>query len=109
MADVPGLIAGLVICPADVSPAADTQMLNLVVVQLVGVPSAARRAGNGPLWLALHGMGMTRFLGDLLTPTEDDIMAMEAPPARARPHPGPVPLMVKRKLVIAIAAYQHCS
>jgi len=49
MADIPGLIAGLVICPADVSPAADTQMLNLVVTQLVGVPSHARRAGDNPL------------------------------------------------------------
>jgi len=109
MADIPGLVAGLVICPADVSPAADTQMLNRMIAQLIGIPSAARRAGNDPLWRALHGMGITRFFGDLLTLTEDDIMALEAPPTRAGPHPGPVPLMVKGKPVMAIAAYQYYS
>jgi len=84
-------------------------MLNRLVAGLLGIPGAARCAGTDPLWQALHGMGIRRFLGELLTLTEDDIMAMEPPPTRAVVHPAPVPLVQKRKLVIAMAAYQHYS
>jgi len=54
-------------------------------------------------------MGMRSFLGDLLTLTDDDIMAMIILPTRGDPNPPPVPLMLKRKLVIIVAAYQHYS
>jgi len=52
MADVAGLVAGLAICPKVVTPAADTQMLEHVMANLVGIPSAERRAGNNSLWIA---------------------------------------------------------
>jgi len=38
MADVPGLIAGLAICPDVVTPAADKQMLHRAIANLVGTP-----------------------------------------------------------------------
>jgi len=74
MADIHGLVAGLAICPNVVTPAADIQMLECVIANLVGVPSAARRVVNNPLWIALGEMGVQGFLGDLITLTEEDIM-----------------------------------
>jgi len=67
MVDVPGLIAGLAICPDVVTPAADKQMLHCAITNLVGIPSAERRAGNNPLWIAFDEMGVRSVLGDLFT------------------------------------------
>ena len=58
MADIPGLIAGLAICPDVVTPAADKQMLHLATANLVGIPSAERCAGNNSLWIAFDRMGV---------------------------------------------------
>jgi len=109
MADIPTLVAGLNLSPNVVPPFADIQMLNRAITNLMGIPGRERRAGTNPLWRALHGMGIRTFLGDLLTLTDNDIMAMVILPTRADPHPPPVPLMMKRKLVIIVAAYQHYS
>jgi len=49
MADIPGLIAGLAICPDVVMPAADNQMLHRAIANLVGIPLAECRAGNNSL------------------------------------------------------------
>jgi len=77
MADVPGLIAILAICPDVVTPAADEQMLHRAIANLVGISSAERRAGNNSLWIAFDQMGVRSFLGDLITITEDDIMNLQ--------------------------------
>jgi len=109
MTDVPTSVAGLNLSPNVVPPFANIQMLNRAIANLMGIPGHERRAGTNPLWRALHGMGIRSFLGDLLTLTEDDIMAMVILPTRGDPNPPPVPLMQKRKLVIIMAAYQHYS
>jgi len=49
------------------------------------------------------------FLGDLTTLTEVDIMNLEVQPTRAMPNSPDVPMMHKRKMAIAIAAYLHYS
>jgi len=53
MADIAGLVTGLAICPDVVTPVADRQMLNLTIANLVGIPAAARRAGNNLLEVQL--------------------------------------------------------
>jgi len=107
MADIPGLIAGLAICPDVVTPAADKPMLHRAIANLVGIPSAERRAGNNPLWIAFREMGVPRFLGGLITLTEDNIMNLQVRPTRAVAHPAPILIMWKHKTVIIIAAYHH--
>jgi len=107
MADIAGLVAGLAICPEVVTPAADTQMLERDMANLVGIPSAERCAGNNPLWIAFGQMDVQGFLGDLITLTEDDIMSLQAQPTHAVAHPLPIPIIQKRKTVISVAAYQH--
>jgi len=62
---------------------------------------------HNPLWIAFREMGVPRFLGDLTTLMEDDIMNFEARPTRGVPHPVPIPIMWKRKTVIAIATCHH--
>jgi len=109
MADVAGLVAGLAICPEVVKPAADTQMLERVMANLIGVPSAERHAGINSLWIAFGQMGVQGFLGDLITLTEDDIMNLQAQPTRAVANPLPIPIIQKRKTVIVVAVYQHCA
>jgi len=109
MADIAGLVAGLCICPDVVTPQADRQTLNLVISQLVGIPAAERRTGNSLLRITLNEMGIQTFLGDLTTLTEDDIMNLEVRPTRSMPRPPAVPIVWKRKSVIAIAAYHHCA
>jgi len=106
MADITGLIAGLPFCPDIVTPAADRQMLELIVSHLVGIPGHNRRAGNNPLWMALATTGVQTFLGDLTMLTEEDIMNLKMQPTRALPNP---PIMHKHKTVIVIAAYHHYS
>jgi len=49
MADIAGLVAGLTICPEVVTPAADIKMLERVMANLNGIPSAERRAGNNSM------------------------------------------------------------
>jgi len=107
MADIPGLIAGLAICPDVVTPAADKQMLHCAIANLVGIPSADCRAGNNPLWIAFDEMGAQSFLVFLIMLTEDGIMNLQVRPTRAAPHPAPIPIMWKRKTVIIIVAYHH--
>jgi len=107
MADIDGLVARLAICPDVVTPAADRQMLNRTIANLVGIPSVDRRMGNNPLWIAFAEMGVHSFLGDLITLTEEDIMNLEVRPTRAVPHPAPIPIMWKRDTVIAVATHQH--
>jgi len=109
MADIAGSVAGLAICPEVVTPAADTQMLERVMANLTGIPSAERYAGDDSLWIAFGQMGAQGFLGDLITLTEDDIMNLQAQPARAVAHPLPIPIMQKRKTVIVVAVCQHCA
>jgi len=62
MADI--AVAGLTICPDVVMPAADRQMLNRTIANLVGIPSAKRRAGNDPLWIAFGEMSTQSYLGN---------------------------------------------
>jgi len=107
MADVAGKVARLAICSNVVTPVADRQMLNCTITNLVGIPSADRRAGNNPLWIAFGEMGVQSFLGDLITLTEEDIMNLEVRPTRAVPYPAPIPIIWKHKTVIAVATYQH--
>jgi len=87
MADITGLIAGLAICPKVVTPAADIQMLERVMANLVGIRSADCIAGTNSLWMALGQMGIRGFLGDLTTLTEDDIMNLQPRPTRAVNNP----------------------
>jgi len=82
-------------------------MLNRVIANLVGVPSAERHAGNIPLWIAFGEMGVQSFLGDLITLTEEDIMSLQVRPTRTVPPPPPIPIMCKCKTVIVIPTYQH--
>jgi len=56
MASVTGLIAGLAICPEVVTPAADMQMLEHVMTNLLGIRSADRIAGTNSTWMALGQM-----------------------------------------------------
>jgi len=46
MADIPGLIAGLAICPDAVTPAADKQLLQCAIRNLVGISDADRICWN---------------------------------------------------------------
>jgi len=57
MADVPGLIAGLAICPDVVTPRTDKQMLQHAIRNLVGISDANRVTRNNPLWMAFNKMG----------------------------------------------------
>jgi len=109
MADVPGTIVRLRKCPDVIAPAADRQMLEIVIRDLVGIPDAHRRAGNNPLWNAFAEMGVQNFLGDLITLTEQDIMDLQVRPTRAAPHPAPVRIMWKHKTVTIVTAYHHHS
>jgi len=109
MADVPGTVARLRKCPDAVTPAADRQMLQIVIRDLVGIPDADRVAGTNSLWNAFAEMGIQSFLGDLITLTEQDIMDLQIRPTRAVAHPPPAPIMWKRKTVIVLAAHHHCS
>jgi len=61
MAEIPGLIAGLRLCPDVVTPEADRQMLELIVQDLIGIPGRDHRAGNNPLWLSLGATGVRTF------------------------------------------------
>ena len=70
MADIPRIVARLRKCPEVVTPAADRQMLQIVIRDLVGIPKADRLAGNNSLWNAFAEMGVQSFLGDLITLTE---------------------------------------
>jgi len=54
-------------------------------------------------------MGIRSFLGDLIMLTEDDIMNLMVRPTRGVAHPEPIPIMHKRRTVIVIAMYHHCS
>jgi len=107
MADIPGLIAGLTICPDVVTPVADKQMLHRAIANLVGIPLAQRRTGNNSLWMAFDQMGVLSFLGDLITLREDNIMYLQIRPTRTVPHPVPIPIMWKCKTVIIVATYHH--
>jgi len=107
MANIAGLVTGLAICPEVVTPVADTQMLECVMANLVGIPSAERRAGNNSLWMAFDQMGVQGFLGDLITLTEDNIMNLQARPTRVVANPLPIPIIQKHKTVIVVAPYQH--
>jgi len=78
MVDIAGLIAGLAICPDVGMPAADTQMLERVMANLVGVHSAEHLAGNNSLWKAFDQIGVQGFLGDLIMLTENNIMNLQA-------------------------------
>ena len=107
MADIAGLVAGLAICPEVVTPAADMQMLEPVMANLVGLCSAERLAGNDSLWMAFGQMGVQGFLGDSATLTEDDIMNLQARPTRAVANPVPIPIIAKCKMVILVPCCQH--
>jgi len=64
MADIPGLIAGLAICPDVVTPAADKQMLHRAIANLVGIPFAEHRAGNKKLTMdCIQSDGRANFPG----------------------------------------------
>jgi len=82
-------------------------MLHRAIANLVGIPSAERRAGNNSLWIAFNQKGVRSFLGDLITLTEDDIMNLQVWPTRAVAHPAHIPIMLKRKTVIIVVAYHH--
>jgi len=99
MANVANMVAGSRICPDVVTPAANMQMLEIAIRDLVGVDDADRLAGTSLLWIAFGQMGMS-FLGDLTTLTEDDIMNLTVQPTRGVPHPEPIPIMHKRRTVI---------
>jgi len=86
---------------------ADKQMLHCAIANLVGIPSAQRRAGNNSLWMAFDQMGVRSFLGDLITLTEDDIMNLQVRLTCTVPHPAPIPIMWKHKTAIVTAAYHH--
>jgi len=107
MADIAALVTGLAICPEVVTPAADIQMLERVIANLIGIRSAERLAGYNSLWMAFGQMGVQGFLGDLITLMEDDIMNLQAQPTRAVANPLPIPIIQKRKTVIVVAVYQH--
>jgi len=109
MADIAGLITRLAIYPDVVTPASDGQMLEIAIRDLVGIPEADRLAGNNLLWIAFDQMGMRSFLGDLITLTEDDIMNLTVQPTRGVPHPEPIPIMHKPRLVIIVATHHHFS
>ena len=74
MASIATIVAGLRVCPEVVTPAADRQMLEITIRDLVGISEADRRAGTSSLWIAFEQMGIRSFLGDLITLAEDDIM-----------------------------------
>jgi len=109
MASVPGLIARLHLCPDVVPPQAGAHMLELIAQELIGITGRERHAGNNPLWMSIGATSVWTFLGDLTTLTEEDIMNLEVQPTRGLPIPHDVPIMNKRKLVIAIAASHHFS
>ena len=65
MASISGLIAWLRLCPDVVTTAADQQMLELIVQDIIGIPGRKRRTGNNPLWMAtwrLSQLGCKHFL-----------------------------------------------
>ena len=74
MASLATIVARLSVCPETVTPAADRQMLEITIRDLVGIDDADRRAGTSSLWIAFEQMGIRSFLGDLITLAEDDIM-----------------------------------
>jgi len=75
---VPGLTAGLRLCPDVAMPQADAQMLELIVQEFIGIAGRDRHACNNPLWMSLGTTGVQTFLGDLTTLTEEDIMNLQA-------------------------------
>jgi len=109
MADIPGIIAKLDVCPDVVTPPADKQMLQLAIRNLVGISDANHVARTNPLWMAFAEMGIRSFLGDLITLTEHGIMDLQVQPTRAEPHPDPIPIMWKRRMVIIVAACHNYS
>jgi len=109
MANIATIVAALRICPDVVTPAADRQMLEITIRDLIGIPEADRLAGNNSLWIAFDQMGIRSFLGDLIMLTEDDIMNLMVGPTRGVPHPEPIPIMHKRRTVIIVATYHHFS
>ena len=109
MASLATIVARLSVCPETVTPAADRQMLEITIRDLVGIDDATRRAGTSSLWIAFDQMGIQSFLGDLITLAEDDIMNLEARPTATVRHPETIPIMHKRRTVIILAAYHHFS
>jgi len=109
MADIPGIIATLDVCPDVITPPTDEQMLWLAIFNLVGISDADRVARNNALWVAFGEMGIRSFLGDLITLTEHDIMDLQVWPTRAEPHLDPIPIMWKHRTVIIVAAYRQYS
>ena len=109
MASIATIVARLHVCPEVVTPAADRQMLEITIRDLVGIDDADRRAGTSSLWIAFEQMGIRSFLGDLITLAEDDIMNLTARPTATVRHPEAIPIMHKRRTVIILAAYHHFS
>jgi len=109
MATLATIIARLHVCPEVVTPAANRQMLEITIRDLVGISEADCRAGTSPLWTAFDQMGIRSFLGDLITLSEDDIMNLTVRPTHAEPHPEAIPIMHKRRTVIIVATYHHFS
>jgi len=62
MANIATIVAALRICPDVVTPAADRQMLEIAIRDLVGIDNADRIAGTSSLWIAFKQMGIRNFL-----------------------------------------------
>jgi len=58
MANIANIVAALRVCPDVVTPAADKQMLEIAIRDLVGIPEAERLAGNNSLWIAFDQIGI---------------------------------------------------
>ena len=71
----------------------DEDRLHYVLTQLCGVPENSPQTpmayDQHDIVIALDITGVITFWGSFLTLTEDDIMALELPPAPANPNQGP--------------------
>jgi len=54
MASIATIVAALRVCPEVVTPAADRQMLEITIRDLVGIDDADRIAGTSSLWIAFE-------------------------------------------------------
>ena len=93
-----------------VSYADDKRMLWHVLVRLLGIDPGEVKVHL--LSNALRANGVKTFTGDLLTMSPDDIMKLEAVRQRFQGvwlRAEIVPLVTRRKLVIAVACFHHYS
>ena len=85
-------------------------MLWHILVRLIQIPAADAKSHS--VYNALRANGVKTFVGDLVTMSPDGIMKLEAIRCEYKSvtlEAGPVPLIIRRKLVIAIACFHHYS